>query len=84
MIDRLVHYRHLLLFDGKSYRMKHALMRQPAARPTRRCMQRYSSSLSDHPKQDAFPAQGTDAVFPGPGPNVPDHPKVGLVNHQLF
>jgi DNA replication protein DnaC len=28
MIDRLVHHGHLLLFDGSSYRMEHALMRQ--------------------------------------------------------
>ena len=30
MIDRLVHHGHLLLFDGKSYRMEHALMRRDA------------------------------------------------------
>lgn len=28
MIDRLVHHGHLLIFEGKSYRMEHALMRQ--------------------------------------------------------
>lgn len=28
MIDRLVHHGHLLIFDGKSYRMEHALMRR--------------------------------------------------------
>jgi len=28
MIDRLVHHGHLLLFEGESYRMKNALMRQ--------------------------------------------------------
>ena len=28
MIDRLVHHGHLILFDGNSYRMEHALMRQ--------------------------------------------------------
>lgn len=28
MIDRLVHHGHLLVFEGQSYRMKHALMRQ--------------------------------------------------------
>jgi DNA replication protein DnaC len=27
MIDRLVHHGHLLIFDAKSYRMTHALMR---------------------------------------------------------
>ncbi|MCL1981650.1 MAG: IS21-like element helper ATPase IstB [Clostridiales bacterium] len=30
MIDRLVHHGHLLIFDGRSYRMEHALMRQDA------------------------------------------------------
>lgn len=30
MIDRLVHHGHLLIFEGKSYRMKHALMRRDA------------------------------------------------------
>lgn len=33
MIDRLVHHGHLILFDGKSYRMEHALMRQTAKQP---------------------------------------------------
>lgn len=28
MIDRLVHHGHLIMFEGKSYRMTHALMRQ--------------------------------------------------------
>lgn len=28
MIDRLVHHGHLIIFEGKSYRMEHALMRQ--------------------------------------------------------
>jgi len=28
MIDRLVHHGHLILFEGKSYRMTHALMRK--------------------------------------------------------
>jgi DNA replication protein DnaC len=28
MIDRLVHHGHLLLFEGQSYRMKHALMKK--------------------------------------------------------
>jgi len=32
MIDRLVHHGHLIMFDAKSYRMTHALMR-PAAQP---------------------------------------------------
>lgn len=27
MIDRLMPHEHLLIFEGKSYRMKHALMR---------------------------------------------------------
>ena len=30
MIDRLVHHGHLLIIEGKSYRMEHALMRQDA------------------------------------------------------
>jgi DNA replication protein DnaC len=30
MIDRLVHHGHLLIFEGLSYRMEHALMRQDA------------------------------------------------------
>jgi len=30
MIDRLVHHGHLLIFEGRSYRMEHALMRQNA------------------------------------------------------
>ena len=30
MIDRLVHHGHLLIFEGKSHRMEHALMRQDA------------------------------------------------------
>jgi DNA replication protein DnaC len=34
MIDRLVHHGHLLMFDSKSYRMTHALMRhQPTTEP---------------------------------------------------
>ena len=28
MVDRLVHHGHLLIFEGKSYRMTHSLMRQ--------------------------------------------------------
>ena len=30
MIDQLVHHGHLLIFEGKSYRMEHALMRRDA------------------------------------------------------
>lgn len=30
MIDRLIHHGHLILFEGQSYRMTHALMRQKA------------------------------------------------------
>lgn len=33
MIDRLVHYGHLIIFDGVSYRMEHALMKQTARQP---------------------------------------------------
>lgn len=28
MIDRVAHHGHIILFEGESYRMKHALMRQ--------------------------------------------------------
>ena len=28
IIDRIAHHGHLLVFEGESYRMKHALMRQ--------------------------------------------------------
>ena len=34
MIDRLAHHGHLLMFNGRSYRMEHALMRQDAAERT--------------------------------------------------
>ncbi len=30
MIDRLVHHGHLLIFEGKSYRMEHALTHRDA------------------------------------------------------
>ena len=33
MIDRLVHHGHLITFEGKSYRMEHALMKQTARQP---------------------------------------------------
>ena len=33
MIDRLVHHGHLILFEGNSYRMEHALMKQTARQP---------------------------------------------------
>jgi DNA replication protein DnaC len=33
MIDRLAHHGHLILFEGRSYRMTHALMRGHAASP---------------------------------------------------
>ena len=33
LIDRLIHHGHLLLFEGKSYRMTHALMRQTLKLP---------------------------------------------------
>lgn len=33
MIDRLVHHGHLILFEGTSYRMEHALMKQTARQP---------------------------------------------------
>jgi cystathionine beta-lyase family protein involved in aluminum resistance len=31
MIDRLIHHGHLLVFEGPSYRMEHALMRKTAS-----------------------------------------------------
>ena len=33
MLDRLVHHGHLILFEGNSYRMEHALMKQTARQP---------------------------------------------------
>ena len=33
MIDRLVHHGHLITFEGRSYRMEHALMKQTARQP---------------------------------------------------
>ena len=33
MIDRLVHHGHLILFEGNSYRMEHALMKHTARQP---------------------------------------------------
>ncbi len=33
MIDRLVHHGHLIIFEGTSYRMEHALMKQTAKQP---------------------------------------------------
>ena len=30
MVDRLVHHGHMLIFNGRSYRMEQALMRQDA------------------------------------------------------
>lgn len=33
MIDRLVHHGHLILFQGNSYRMEHALMKQTTKQP---------------------------------------------------
>lgn len=33
MIDRLVHHGHLIFFEGNSYRMEHALMKQTARQP---------------------------------------------------
>lgn len=35
MIDRLVHHGHLFMFDGKSYRMEHALMKQSVPKKTK-------------------------------------------------
>lgn len=36
MIDRLVHHGHLIIFEGDSYRMKHALMRQTQRNPRKK------------------------------------------------
>lgn len=36
MIDRLVHHGHLILFEGNSYRMEHALMKHTAKQPKRK------------------------------------------------
>lgn len=36
MIDRLVHHGHLILFEGNSYRMEHALMKQTAKQPAQK------------------------------------------------
>ncbi|MBQ1491829.1 MAG: IS21-like element helper ATPase IstB [Blautia sp.] len=33
MIDRLVHHGHLIIFEGNSYRMEHALMKQTSKQP---------------------------------------------------
>lgn len=50
MIDRLVHHGHLIIFDGESYRMKHALMRQ-TQRPVKKrdmpALDRVAVDLSD-------------------------------------
>ena len=35
MIDRLIHHGHLLLFEGESYRMKHALMRRSSSQSSK-------------------------------------------------
>lgn len=36
MIDRLVHHGHLIMFEGNSYRMEHALMKQTARQPDKK------------------------------------------------
>ncbi len=46
MIDRLVHHGHLLIFDGESYRMKHALMRQTQRPPADKGV-RMAASMAD-------------------------------------
>ena len=38
MIDRLVHHGHLVLFEGNSYRMEHALMKQTARQPDKKSL----------------------------------------------
>ena len=49
MIDRLVHHGHLVIFDGESYRMKHALMRQTQRVPKHRGDAVTDSSPPDDP-----------------------------------
>lgn len=43
MIDRLVHHGHLILFEGNSYRMEHALMKQTARQPAAGAVSRDST-----------------------------------------
>jgi len=49
MIDRLVHHGHLILFEGNSYRMEHALMKQTARQPGAGAVSRDSTLDAKHP-----------------------------------
>ena len=49
MIDRLVHHGHLILFEGNSYRMEHALMKQTARQPGAGAVSRDSTLDAQHP-----------------------------------
>ena len=49
MIDRLVHHGHLLIFEGKSYRMEHALMRRMLY-DAKYAQQQYEQMLSESRK----------------------------------
>ena len=56
MIDRLVHHGHLILFEGNSYRMEHALMKQTARQPEKKSLS-VAESSKDSTAQ-AFQGQG--------------------------
>lgn len=49
MIDRLVHHGHLILFEGNSYRMEHALMKQTARQPGAGALSRDSTLDAKRP-----------------------------------
>ena len=49
MIDRLVHHGHLILFEGNSYRMEHALMKQTARQPGAGAVSRDSTPDAKYP-----------------------------------
>ena len=49
MIDRLVHHGHLILFEGHSYRMEHALMKQTARQPGAGAVSRDSTLEAKRP-----------------------------------
>ena len=49
MIDRLVHHGHLILFEGNSYRMEHALMKQTARQPGAGTLSKDSTLAAQRP-----------------------------------
>ena len=49
MIDRLVHHGHLILFEGNSYRMEHALMKQTARQPGTGAVSKGSTPGAERP-----------------------------------